>query len=69
MFYSYIKDNKNVIFLAIQHDPITEYDAMKAQDQAGFHPNGYGFYGFKCIRSNIKPQEFKATWSCSTNCD
>ena len=41
---------------------ITEDGAMKLQTRAGYHPAGYGFYGFACI-DNI------ARWNCSNNCD
>ena len=41
---------------------ITEDGAMKLQTRAGYHPAGYGFYGFACINGT-------ARWHCSNNCD
>ena len=41
---------------------ITEDGAMKLQERAGYHPAGYGFYGFAFV-SNV------ARWHCSNNCD
>jgi len=41
---------------------ITEDGAMKLQEKAGYHPAGYGFYGFVRI-NNV------ARWNCSNSCD
>ena len=41
---------------------ITEDGAMMLQEKAGYHPCGYGFYGFVRI-NNI------ARWNCSNSCD
>ena len=41
---------------------ITEDGAMKLQERVGYHPSGYGFYGFACI-NNV------ARWNCSNSCD
>ena len=41
---------------------ITEDDAIKLQEEAGYHPAGYGFYGFKS-KNGI------ATWNCSNSCN
>ena len=41
---------------------ITEDDAMKLQERTGYHPAGYGFYGFAYI-NNV------ARWNCSNSCD
>ena len=41
---------------------ITEDGAMMLQQRAGYHPAGYGFYGFACI-INV------ARWNCSNSCD
>jgi hypothetical protein len=35
---------------------------MKLQEKAGYHPAGYGFYGFACI-NNV------ARWNCDNSCD
>ena len=41
---------------------ITEDGAMQLQAKAGYHPAGYGFYGFVRI-NNV------ARWNCSNSCD
>ena len=41
---------------------ITEDGAMKLQERAGYHPAGYGFYGFAYING-------AARWNCSNSCD
>ena len=41
---------------------ITEDGAMQLQAKAGYHPAGYGFYGFVRIK-NI------ARWNCNNSCD
>ena len=41
---------------------ITEDGAMQLQAKAGYHPAGYGFYGFACINH-------VARWNCSNSCD
>ena len=45
---------------------ISYADAEDAQARAGYHPLGYGFFGFVC-----KEVEggYKATWTCSASCD
>ena len=37
-------------------------EAMEFQGEAGFHPHGYGFFGFTC-KDNI------SKWSCNNSCD
>ena len=41
---------------------ITEDGAMKLQERVGYHPAGYGFYGFAYINGI-------ARWNCSNSCD
>ena len=41
---------------------ITEDGAMKLQERTGYHPAGYGFYGFAYINGI-------ARWICSNSCD
>jgi len=41
---------------------ITEDGAIRLQQRAGYHPAGYGFYGFACI-NNV------ARWWCANSCD
>ena len=41
---------------------ITEDGAMKLQERAGYHPAGYGFYGFAYV-------DGIGRWHCSNSCD
>ena len=41
---------------------MNEDGAMKLQERSGYHPAGYGFYGFACINGI-------ARWKCSNSCD
>ena len=41
---------------------ITEEGAMALQQRAGYHPAGYGFYGF--VKANGV-----CRWECSNSCD
>ena len=41
---------------------ISEDEAMEFQREAGFHPHGYGFYGFNCTNGISK-------WDCSNSCE
>jgi hypothetical protein len=41
---------------------ITEDGAMKLQERVGYHPCGYGFYGFAYINGITR-------WNCSNSCD
>ena len=41
---------------------ITEGEAMEFQKESGFHPHGYGFFGFICNNGISK-------WNCSNSCD
>lgn len=45
---------------------LTEQDAMEVQEAAGFHPSGYGVYGFKCARGECG---FLSVWRSSVHCD
>ena len=57
------KDNKfpGSIYFKYVGD-ITEDGAMMLQQRAGYHPAGYGFYGFAYINGI-------ARWNCSNSCD
>jgi hypothetical protein len=60
---SYRKDYQfhgNIYFKYVGN--ITEDGAMRLQERAGYHPAGYGFYGFVYINGT-------ARWNCSNNCD
>ena len=41
---------------------ITVEEAMEFQRKSGFHPSGYGFYGFKHVNGISK-------WNCQNSCD
>ena len=41
---------------------ITEGEAMNLQEDYGYHPAGYGFYGYK-VENNV------TTWECQRSCD
>ena len=41
---------------------ITEGEAMEFQQESGFHPHGYGFYGYNYKNS-------KTYWNCSNFCE
>lgn len=51
---------------SISPTEITSQEAEDAQAEAGYHPLGYGFFGFSC-----KPVDggFQATWTCAASCD
>ena len=41
---------------------ISEGEAMEFQKESGFHPHGYGFFGFTCKDGISK-------WNCLNSCD
>ena len=41
---------------------LTEGEAMNLQDDYGYHPAGYGFYGYT-IEDGV------TTWECQRSCD
>ena len=41
---------------------LTESEAMNIQGQYGYHPMGYGFYGYK-VENDV------TTWHCQRSCD
>ena len=43
---------------------LTEREAMNIQGQYGYHPMGYGFYGF-----NVDGYTNVTTWHCQRSCD
>jgi len=44
------------------HGVITEGEAMNLQEDYGYHPAGYGFYGFS-VENGV------TTWECQRSCD
>jgi hypothetical protein len=58
-----MKENKwpgNIYFKYV--GDITEDGAMIMQERAGYHPYGYGFYGFVRVRGI-------ARWHCANSCE
>ncbi len=41
---------------------VTKEEAMELQYSSGFHPSGYGFFGFKYENGVTK-------WNCLNSCD
>lgn len=41
---------------------VTKEQALKLQEEVGYHPAGYGFYKFSA-------SDDKSTWVCMTSCD
>ena len=41
---------------------ITQEEAAELQMQLGYHPAGYGLYGFKVTEDGTE-------WKCATSCD
>ena len=70
--YSYQKNINNLIMKREYSFPgsiwfkyvgeITEGEAMEFQKESGFHPHGYGFYGFIC-------EDGISKWNCMNSCD
>jgi len=48
------------------HGVITEGEAMNLQEDYGYHPAGYGFYGYSVDRSTYPGV---TTWNCQRSCD
>ena len=48
--------------------PITEEDAVKAQEAFGYNPEEYRFYGFRC-KDEASIGAYEATWKSSRTCD
>ena len=45
---------------------LTEEEAMELQEEYGYHPMGYGFYGYSVDRSTYPGV---TTWHCQRSCD
>ena len=45
---------------------ITWTQARQAQEEAGYSPLGYDFFGFSCQKVE---GGYKATWNCAASCD
>jgi len=56
------KERKSRMFEFTYPGPLTEQEACEIQMQLGYHPAGYGFYGFKST-------PLLTQWSCGDSCD
>jgi hypothetical protein len=54
-------------FLAISDEPITAEIAQEEQEKLGYLTAGYGFYGFRVVKSPDGP--YHAYWTCSNSCE
>ena len=48
---------------------ITEGEAMNLQEDYGYHPAGYGFYGFEVTQISTLEGDVVTTWNCQRSCD
>ena len=58
-------DNGNGVGSSIHftyHGVVSEGEAMNLQEDYGYHPAGYGFYGYK-VENDV------TTWHCQRSCD
>ena len=65
-------DNGNGVGSSIEftyHGVITEGEAMNLQEEYGYHPAGYGFYGFRVVTLDPNEIEGVTTWECQRSCD
>ena len=65
-------DNGNGVGSSIEftyHGVITEGEAMNLQEEYGYHPAGYGFYGFRVVTLDPNEVEGVTTWECQRSCD
>ena len=58
-------DNGNGVTNSIHftyHGVVSEGEAMNLQEDYGYHPAGYGFYGYT-VTDGV------TTWNCQRSCD
>ena len=48
---------------------LTESEAMELQGEYGYHPQGYGFYGFRVVTLDPNEIEGVTSWECQRSCD
>lgn len=53
-------------FKAVSDVELTQEEAKEIQIELGFHPQGYGFYSFKCVFASGR---WVSTWVCAVHCD
>ena len=42
---------------------------MNLQEEYGYHPAGYGFYGFEVTQISTLEGDVVTTWECQRSCD
>ena len=65
-------DNGNGVGSSIEftyHGVITEGEAMNLQEDYGYHPAGYGFYGFRVVTLDPNEIDGVTSWECQRSCD
>ena len=65
-------DNGNGVGSSIEftyHGVITEGEAMNLQEDYGYHPAVYGFYGFEVTQISTLEGDVVTTWECQRSCD
>ena len=55
-----------VTFVVLSSYPTTEDEALRIQQDEGYHPAGYGFYDFTVEKGM---RDYKASWNCRNSCD
>ena len=55
------RDRYGSIHFTLEHE-LKEIEALKLQEELGWHPSGYGFYSFEVNKG-------LTTWNCSATCD
>jgi len=48
---------------------LTEGEAMNLQEDYGYHPAGYGFYGYTVVEISTLSGDSITTWECQRSCD
>ena len=48
---------------------LTESEAMGLQEEYGYHPQGYGCYGFRVVTLDPNEIEGVTSWECQRSCD
>ena len=55
------RDRYGSIHFTLEHE-LKEIEALKLQEELGWHTSGYGFYSFEVNKG-------LTTWNCSASCD
>lgn len=57
----------DIVWTAKSDKIITLVYASELQRDNGYHPSGYGFGSFRCVKAG--ENEYHATWKCASSCD